>query len=166
MTTLIENKLYCVEVPSDATEIQTWNHGIGFKTNMLDRKPDDTNGFYHIETGLFKMKDFKILGEVDADTIYFDVEPYLEYDKYLNKPINYIQIDMVFKDKNESFRSLLQSKLIYFENPMGKLEICCSGRDCGCMGMPTNISSMEELEEWEEFENKVIKGKLIILDKL
>lgn len=171
MITHLNEKLIAVEVPSDATEIQTWNHGIGFKTKIIDRKPDDTNGFYHTETGLFRWKNWKIIGEVDANTISFDVEPYLEYDKYLNKPINYIQTDMVFKDKNKSFRSLLQSKGLYFENPIKKpngehyyydnkvsfdeIETLWDGG-----------SYNEDLEKWQESENKVIKGKLIILENV
>lgn len=122
MTTLMENKLYCVEVPSDATEIQTWNHGIGFKTNMLDRKPDDSNGFYHTETGLFKMKGFKILGEVTEDDFSFDVEPYVlepvelnqeDYEGNMFLKSFYWDYDLEYywlTSFEESYRTLLESK--------------------------------------------------------
>lgn len=162
MTTLMENKLYCVEVPSDATEIQTWNHGIGFKTNMLDRKPDDSNGFYHTETGLFKMKGFKILGEVTEDEVDIFKGSFLDCENSIDIPEyryggelhpkemfwDYEEKSFSLESSESSFRSLLQSKGIYFEHCYGNFiddgvvgETCCH--------KPNGI-----------------KGKLIILEKL
>ena len=172
MKTLTPTNLIAVEVPKDATEIQIWNHGIGFKTKLIDRMPDDTNGFYHLETGLFRWKGFEILGEVTDTEISFDAEPYLEKDNSLGIGNFYKIYTEEFTEshkvisstnKNKSFRSLLQSNGLFFENPIGKAESCCSGRDCGCMGQPINFSCKEEFEEWESYESKLIKGKLIIL---
>lgn len=35
------------------------------------------------------------------------------------------------------------------------LKGCCSGADCGCMGMPVNVSSREEMDEVLEAESRV-----------
>lgn len=39
---------------------------------------------------------------------------------------------------------------------MPPLEMCCSGADCGCMGMPTNVSSQKEIDDYLEAENRVL----------
>lgn len=158
MKTLIENNLYSVEVPSDARSIELTENNtcLFFKSNGGG-----------LDFSLTEQRDrFRFVGEVNKNELTFDPVKYVKAygnDMYLDL---YGYEESTFKNRKEQFFKLLQSKGIYFENPMGKLENCCSGRDCGCMGMPINISSMEELQEWEESENKVIKGKLIILEKL
>lgn len=39
---------------------------------------------------------------------------------------------------------------------MPEPKTCCSGRECGCMGMPYNYSSQEELDEYFEARSKII----------
>lgn len=34
--------------------------------------------------------------------------------------------------------------------PMEPLQMCCDGKDCGCMGMPVNVSSQKEIDEYYE----------------
>lgn len=41
-------------------------------------------------------------------------------------------------------------------NVLEEPKICCSGRDCGCMGMPYNYISTEELEEYYQAEESVL----------
>lgn len=36
------------------------------------------------------------------------------------------------------------------------LQFCCTGSDCGCMGMPVNVSSQEEIDEYYQAEDKVL----------
>lgn len=45
------------------------------------------------------------------------------------------------------------------------LQICCDGRDCGCMGMPVNISSTEEMEDHLQAEGKVLFKGFVIDDE-
>lgn len=40
--------------------------------------------------------------------------------------------------------------------PMEEPKICCSGRDCGCMGFPYNYSSEEELQEYQQACDRVL----------
>lgn len=74
----------------------------------------------------------------------------------------------LLKDDNDSIciRKLLKYNELYFEHPLGNLESCCSGSDCGCMGMPIGFSSKEEFDEYMEIESKLINGKLIIFEEL
>jgi len=54
-----------VEIPFDATEVQTWNHGIGFKSEIL-KTDKDSNGFQHLCTGLFRWKIVKLLYQLEV----------------------------------------------------------------------------------------------------
>ncbi|WP_343643168.1 hypothetical protein [Chryseobacterium sp.] len=36
------------------------------------------------------------------------------------------------------------------------LQFCCSSSDCGCMGMPVNVSCQEEIDEYYEAKEKVL----------
>ncbi|WP_312900200.1 hypothetical protein [Chryseobacterium taichungense] len=36
------------------------------------------------------------------------------------------------------------------------LQFCCTSPDCGCMGMPVNVSSQEEIDEYYEALEKVL----------
>ncbi|BAP30159.1 uncharacterized protein CHSO_1122 [Chryseobacterium sp. StRB126] len=41
------------------------------------------------------------------------------------------------------------------------LQFCCTSSDCGCMGMPVNVSAQEEIDEYYEANDKVLlKGVL------
>ena len=51
-------------------------------------------------------------------------------------------------------------------NIMDEPKTCCSGRECGCMGMPYNYFSREELNGYEEALNRVLfEGFHLIGDK-
>lgn len=39
---------------------------------------------------------------------------------------------------------------------LDELKFCCTSSDCGCMGMPVNVSSMEEIDEYYEAKEKVL----------
>lgn len=49
-----------VEIPFDATEVQIWNHGIGFKSEIL-KTGKDSNGFQHLCTGLFRWRNWEVI---------------------------------------------------------------------------------------------------------
>lgn len=36
------------------------------------------------------------------------------------------------------------------------LQFCCAGSDCGCMGMPVNVSSQQEIDDYYEAKEKVL----------
>lgn len=61
-----------------------------------------------------------------------------------------------------AFRDLVEKEGYYWlESPLGELQTCCSGRDCGCMGMPINVSSREEMNEVLEVESRTLKYPII-----
>lgn len=160
MIHLIRN-LYSVEVPSDAKKLIKIKY--------------DFNGNYMLESicDKFKLKipfDFKILGEVSKDEISFDVEPYVEiFNKGLAKRyVDYMRKWLLYRTPKESFRSLLQSKGIYFENPIQKPDVTCLRNEEGfCQCGEESVRDCRDLKwKWQESQKKVIKGKLIILEKL
>lgn len=61
----------------------------------------------------------------------------------------------------EQLESLTDREMLYSVNPLGELQYCCRGSDCGCMAMPINVSSMEELKEWEQAQERT--GRWILL---
>lgn len=128
MITHLNEKLIAVEVPSDAIEIEASYIKIA---DMTELSFEDSSSYCWKEDAPLIDGNWKILGEVDADNISFDVEPYVNsfynekmhcfsgYENYL-KGIN-------FYSKNDSFRSLLKSKGIDTNKPNVKhviLEKC------------------------------------------
>lgn len=41
-------------------------------------------------------------------------------------------------------------------NPLEPLQMCCSGADCGCRGMPVNVTSQKQIDDYLEAESKVL----------
>lgn len=157
MIHLIGN-LYSVEVPSDyILKIEPRNEYISYTSREENLKFDGESQLNYVPIGF----DFKIIGEVSKYEISFDVDPYVEE----LEPVryrDYLGNREWFAMKNNSFRSLLQSKGIYFENPIEKLDV--SDFDNG-VGIEYD-NFYRNVRLWQESENKVIKGKLIILEKL
>jgi len=124
MKTLTPTNLIAVEVPKDAIRIKKFDlkehddEETGFSLEWLIQG----NSFYDAKLIPF---DFEILGEVTDTEVSFDVEPYLKNDTvFINgmhrfRTYTDLPSGNTF-DKNESFRSLLQSNGLYFKNPMGK----------------------------------------------
>lgn len=66
-----------------------------------------------------------------------------------------------------SIISLIESKGFYWGiNPHGELIGCCSGRDCGCMGMPINVSSQKEIDDILEAESKTFNLDQTLIFKI
>lgn len=61
-----------------------------------------------------------------------------------------------------AFKDIIEKEGFYWlENPLGELERCCSGKECGCMGMPVNVSSREEMDEILEAESRTLRFPII-----
>lgn len=45
------------------------------------------------------------------------------------------------------------------------LKFCCNGSDCGCMGMPVNVGSQEEIDEYYEALERVLFENAVTIDK-
>ena len=123
------DKLIIVTVPERATNIQVWNHGIGFKCNDLIIETD-TNEFHHIYTGLGRWVDIDIVGTITRSGDFdFDCEKFVEKvtlvdvrnerrggtgetKHYFN---NYVDEQIPCSTKEKSFISFLESKGIQLE---------------------------------------------------
>lgn len=178
-TKLLPTDLIAVEVPKDATQIQVWNHGIGFKAESIKSRAEDTNGFFHLHTGLGRWYGFKILGEVTEDSISFDVEPYVEkitindqVRRYPNYCINSVTTGRFsLWSSSYSFRSLLQANGLSWVNEIEKpnKEYYIFEEHPELVGNPKeydNEAYENDLQEWQEAEIKKLKGKLIILKEI
>ena len=112
----------------------------------------------------------KILGEVTKDKIGFDVEPYVDSYEWEDSTTDGLKLayrdykdgketddywDMYpFDEPRESFYSLLAANGLYFENP-----VKVSGKHI--------VGTINKLtHDWQYFEEKLIRGKLLILEKL
>lgn len=130
----ITDKLIAVLVLEDAYNIRVWRHGIGFYHDNYEGETD-TNGFYHIHTGLGKWKDTNIIGTITQSGQFdFDCEKYVIWDdwsddyeakskgcfrNYLNfndngEVLNY-EVKVGTETAPESFFSLLNSKGIFLD---------------------------------------------------
>lgn len=159
---LTEN-IFAVVVPKESYQFE--------KENVTDENwhqliyhidnDDEESGFYgeceanQVDIGF----DFEILGEVTADEISFDVTPYLkDSGKYYDGQLYYCfgeESDKVARDW-EAFESLLQSKEIYFVNPMG---------DKSKWVAPDGVKWEDYEKQWQEAERKVVE-KVVIIKKV
>jgi len=111
MKTLTPTNLIAVEVPKEAEDFQIIVYADKKKALLfIVNQP----GYY--ETGYRNLGQLylEILGEVTDTEISFDVEPYLKYDTVFINGMHRFRIYTDLPsgntfDKNESFRSLLQS---------------------------------------------------------
>lgn len=87
------------------------------------------------------MTDFVLSDEVKSTLEYSDAYKLIRnYAKFLKQPLTLGMFVPV--DKHG----------VVLEEP----KTCCSGYECGCMGMPYNYSSKEELDEYLAAENFVL----------
>lgn len=159
ITELKPTNLIAVEVPKYASDFFLIKPANYFHINY--ELPE-----YHSGVALF-YNDFggkcnyptkiKILGEVTKDKIGFDVEPYAEKEMngfYKNYSWDGSGRYYGYLTPYDSFRSLLAINGLYFENP-----IKVSGKHI--VGTITKLA-----QDWQSFEDKLIKGKLLILEKI
>jgi len=142
MKTLTPTNLIPVEVPKDAKNV---------------RKSMNSNDLLYDHFNIINIGfDFEILGEFTDTEFSFDVE--LPNKKFVRRTVykDFNNPESGFFDTNEeSFRSLLQSNGIFFENPLGKTPNILRDSE--------NSWTSEKYKEWQSYESKLIKGKLIIL---
>ena len=80
MIELKPTELKAVYIPHGSYDVQVWNHGIGFKHDDYDGNKD-SNGFHHVETGLFRWGGFRVVGQVlelSESGVYFNPKKYVE----------------------------------------------------------------------------------------
>jgi len=145
MKTLTPTNLIAVEVQKDATDIRINEFG----TFIFYQ--DNGKRAYHLD--FFASE---IIGEVTDTEISFDVElPNKNFvGRTVYKDFNNPESGF-FETKEKSFRSLLRFNEIYFKNPMGKTPNILRDSE--------NSWTSEQYKEWQSYESKLIKGKLIIL---
>lgn len=88
---------------------------------------------------------------------------YLQSSLKFGETLNSVS-DYEYRRLRENFDSFLKKSLQlgFFVptdlegNILEPLKGCCSGSDCGCMGMPVNVGSIEEMNEVLEAESKLL----------
>lgn len=150
--------LYGISVPKDAENIELHDE-------------NGTNSYITYHTGM-GTEDFDILrlsvgiqceyiGIATKDFLDFDTAPYLTQLVYPNQPIYYeyeSQEDgnSATTNKNSAFYSLLSSSGVLWENLIKKPMIFRDSENSG---------SVEDLQEWQALQDKVIE-KLVIIQKV
>ncbi len=161
ITELKPTNLIAIEVPLDANNFKIAPEHL--QRNWLE---------YPDKTGCTKIPvplgEYNIVGEVISGFILFDCEKYVEkhfvenidahsfyaFKNYTSTSIH----DYVFKKKEFSFRSLLKANNVYYINPIGKRPLEKDFVDVW--------DFVDEENKWEMFENMVVKGKLLIIEKI
>lgn len=154
MKQLHPTELYAIEVPKDAKLIKIVRSKLKYFTHKTG----------HIKVEL-PNSDLEILGEVTAGEISFDVEIHLNKDEETNSfPFfeNREGKNAICFDKEKSFRSLLSANGLYFENKIRKPK----ADDYDYYEYYLTNLFEQDFSRWAEFENNLIKGKLIILKKI
>jgi hypothetical protein len=155
MKQLQPTKLWVLGIPKEINEHK--EHDSGYL---------EING--SIATPLVYLKDkFKILGTATKDEISFDVEPYVDKTEFTSlfdgsqkiNYKNYFYPNYPALHKYDSFDSLLKANELYFENLFGLKPINDD--------YPGSLYDFKDaLDIWNEAEQKVIKGKLLILEEI
>lgn len=150
ITELKPTNLIAVEVAQDASNYR-------FESKIEVMYDTEDNIWQQGDFELPPIISYKILGEVTKDKIGFDVEPYAEKEMngfYKNYSWDGSGRYYGYLTPYDSFRSLLAINGLYFENP-----IKVSGKHI--VGTITKLA-----QDWQSFEDKLIKGKLLILEKI
>jgi len=153
MKTLTPTNIIALEVPKDSEDFKIIVYADNKKALLfIVNQP----GYY--ETGYINLGelDLEILGEFTDTEFSFDVE--LPNKNFVGRTVykNFNNPESgFFETKEESFRSLLRFNEIYFKNPIGKTPNILRDSE--------NSWTSEQYKEWQSYESKLIKGKLIIL---
>lgn len=106
---------------------------------------------------------FQIIGltsEVTEEQAKMMVHTHVEDNGNIYGYFDYPQSDTIKDTALDSFKSLMQHKKLYEVNPYPEPLTCCSGSiqsGCGCMGLPYNYSSQEELDCFYEAQERTSK---------
>lgn len=153
--------IFCVETP-----LLSLHHKI--KDGILTYK---YNGKIIKEE--FPFANWKLLGVVTGSEVGFDaaniVEPFIdpiEFNKGTEKEFKaykaYDGEKLFYKDSNDSLRSLLSANGVYFENPDPRPNV----EDDKFDHADWEEWFDSEIEYWNKINDKLIKGKLVVLKLL
>lgn len=146
------NGLFAISIPKESEKLLLDSYGtifyrIGKKLKVINTRKEN----------------HQILGTVTASDISFDVEPYVQkrtlgYWLDYNKPNT--RHDYMCDTPKDSFRSLLSSKGLYFENPYGETE-----PNITHIGKSNYTSNVDLVIKWQQAQNNLIE-KLVIIKKV
>lgn len=153
----ITEQLFAIEVPIDANCTIDNN---GFFNILIEKS---TSNF---ESTFLPKGNYKILGTAqltNGQVVFdFDVEPFMEIYSpggiKIKAYTDFMNIGLWKKTPQESFISLLESKDIYFVNPLGEKPIVYNGENF-------DFKKVNIRRKWKIAESKVVKGKLLIIEK-
>lgn len=149
------NGLFAVGVPEDAEKIELTNYGLLWEIGA------DWDSLHFMQD---VNSNFKILGTVTKDNIDFDVDTYVECENGRFK--NYQTKDAFIVLTSElSFRSLLASKELYFENPYGDPPHNIGLLHTYATGHSLMDASFKPAIKWQQAQNNLIE-KLVIIKKV
>lgn len=144
------DKLWCVEVPKDATDFSYDSHRNYISATIEANEPEFNKDWF---SEILPVSKIKLIGTGElingVPTWDFDVSVYIKEN-----------------DKNGlltnegAFLSLHEANGIYFVNPLQKL------KDGYMFKGSENMMTMHEYQEWEKMESKTIKGKLIYFETI
>jgi len=158
MKTLTPTNLIANEVPLEANKFKISNtnwlcifqDGKWLAWTKLEGNFEILREVTDTETNIFKgdfieceesidIPEYKYGGELHPKEMFWDYE----------------EKSFSLESSEQSFRSLLRFNEIYFKNPMGKTPNILRDSE--------NSWTSEQYKEWQSYESKLIKGKLIIL---
>lgn len=150
---------YIVNVPGDATEIQdTKANGIMWKM------PDGSYDSLYFDDVIPQSSLIEIIGEISADHIGFDVEPFVKriavgiFQNY-NHESPYMNHHC--KNANDSFYSLLEASGVYFKNPYGDKKPK-EYEDDGEQNYINYDEFKYVLEKWQDYQSKLTQKSILI----
>jgi len=150
----ITDTISAVVVPVEATDVHIEAEDMYYKSD-----------FAYFE-GIRRIKPlwgkYNLVGEITHESISFDCEAYVEKDEdqLIHKYRYYINKGQRTHDKDVSFRSLLQSKGLYWDNPYGKKYPWVYDEDAG-----TERESLAHNWSAAEASKLTKEQKLIIIEK-
>lgn len=161
------------------TEIKTNAH-----TLIVVPVPEDARNFEYIGKTLFFISgiglntlnhdfrtnlDGKYLGSITTNEIDFDATPYVEKGTIIYSQDNspyYSAPDKSGTLSEQSFRTLLQSHNIHFENPLGKEPRLLDKKYSIADGMMQHTNPYQkDLKKWQFAQSKVISKAVMLLKK-
>ena len=155
----ITKTLFGIEVPEGAEQFSYDS----FRDHISANEYNDDNSVCDWFSEKLPKGNYRIIGTVTKEIIGFDCRPYVEFGSYRNTFHNYIKNSNHKADqlptKEDSFRSLLSSLGIYFENSLGDKLFYESKGDYNKDVDETRY------KKWKEAENSVVK-KLLIIEKV
>lgn len=141
-------KLFAIEVPNHIASESIFID----ENNLLDSWNPHYKGGCQLPEG-----QWKLIGTIDKDGMDFDCKTFVHWFATEIGNIYYkdyrINVNgYPFSNPADAFRSLLASKNLHWENPI-------------CKSFPKGAEIATKYE-WEKCENALIKGKLVIIEKL